>query len=258
MFLRGQRRTEESGPYWRQPGWQLSAGFLALVVVIGGLVALTTAATGGIGGETAEAAAASEGPLSAGAPLTGGRPEGCATDDSGGGGDAAAERGPEDIEWRTLGVGRVPVSPSAGPTRFQGALWWCFAHTPAGAALAATVIPSQMSEAHWRTVTEQQVVAGAGRDMFEFQRSLSPDTARRRDGSPASSYVGFSLTAYTPGAATVSLLIKGGQGFTATSVQVRWSDGDWKVQPLIDGSLYTEMTTVQDTNGYLLWGAGTP
>ncbi|MET8829997.1 hypothetical protein ABZX40_30885 [Streptomyces sp. NPDC004610] len=256
MFLRRQRRTEESGPYWRQPGWQLSAGFLALVVVIGGLVALTSAATGGVGGGPAETAA-SEGPLSAGAPLAdGGRPEGCTTDDSAG--EMPPKAGPGDIEWRTLGVGRVPVSASAGPTRFQGDLWWCFAHTPAGAALAATVIPSQMSESGWRTVTEQQLVPGAGRDMFEFQRSLSPDTSRRRDGSPASSYVGFSLTAYTPEAATVSLLIKGGQGFTATSIQVRWSDGDWKVRPLIDGSLYTEMTTVQDTNGYLLWGAGTP
>ncbi|MFE2041333.1 hypothetical protein ACFXAZ_10450 [Streptomyces sp. NPDC059477] len=253
MFLRRQPRAEESGPYWRQPSWQLSAGFLAVVVVIGGLLALTSAATGDTAAEPAEATA-SEGPLS-GAPPAGGRPEGCATDDSAG--DAPPKAAPEDIDWRPLGVARVPVSASAGPTLFQGAVWWCFAHTPAGAALAATVIPTQMSESGWRTVTEQQLVAGPGRDMFEFQRSLSADTARRTDGSPVSSYVGFSLIAYTPDAATVSLLIKGGQGFTATAVEVRWSDGDWKVQAGVDGSLYSQMTTVQDTNSYLLWGAGT-
>ncbi|MEU1697317.1 hypothetical protein ABZ590_39965 [Streptomyces hirsutus] len=46
MFTRRQREPEVSGPYWRQRGWQLSAGFLAGAVVLGGLVALTSGGDG--------------------------------------------------------------------------------------------------------------------------------------------------------------------------------------------------------------------
>ncbi|MFJ5261801.1 hypothetical protein ACIQAC_15210 [Streptomyces sp. NPDC088387] len=250
MLLRRQPRAEESGPYWTQRGWQWSAGFLAVAVVMGGLLALTSSGSDAAGQAEAKAPAGG-GPLT-GEAGPGGRPEGCATDDSAG--DGRPKAAPEDVGWRSLGVGRVPVSPSAGPTRIQGSLWWCFAHTPTGAALAATVIPSQMSEPGWRTVVDQQLVAGTGRDMFEFLRALVADTARPEGGKSVATYTGFSVLSYTREAATVSLLIRGSQGFTATSIEVRWSDGDWKVLPSADGSLYSQVTTVENTNDYVLWG----
>lgn len=248
MFLRREQPDDDSEPYWRQRGWQMSAGFIALVVVMGALVALTSSGSGS-GGGTARAKA-SKGPLSDTAKLVNGRPKDCATDDSAG--DALPTAVPTDITWRTLGIVQVPVSSSAGPTRFQGALWWCFAHTPTGAALAATVIPTQMSEPGWRTVTAQQVVSGKGREMFEFLRSQTTDTVRRSDGS-SSSYVGFDVLSYTSTAATVALLIKGSEGFLTTSVEMRWSDGDWKVLAGSDGSLTSGLTTVQNAGRYLVW-----
>ncbi|MFJ4685191.1 hypothetical protein [Streptomyces sp. NPDC088789] len=252
MWLRRGARAEESEPYWRQRSWQWSAGFLGIAVVVGGLLALTSPGTEDAGADPARRPAGS-GPLAGSAALKDGeRPGGCTTDDRAG--DRLPEAAPKDLKWREIGIGRVPVSASAGPTRFQDEVWWCFAHTPMGAALAATVIPTQMSEPGWRTVTEQQLVPGDGREMFTFMRSQSPDRARRTDATPASTYVGVSVLAYTREAATVSLLIKGDQGFVATSVEVRWSGGDWKVQAGGDGSLYTEVSAVQDTNSYLLWG----
>ncbi|CCK25616.1 hypothetical protein BN159_1237 [Streptomyces davaonensis JCM 4913] len=251
MFTRRQRWADEPEPYWKQRSWQLSAGFLAVVLVLGGIVALTS------GGETGtdRARAAAAGPLSGDAAPRDGRPQGCATDDSAG--DALPKAPPDDVSWDTLGITRVPVSASAGPTRTTGTLRWCFARTPIGAVLAAHVIPSQMSGSGWRTVTEQQVVAGAGRDMFEFQRSTVQDidSGEQTGDAAVATYAGFTVTSYKSTAASVKLLLRTSQGYAATTIVLRWSGGDWKVLPNGDGSLHTPVTAVQgNTSGYTLWG----
>ncbi|MFJ4922369.1 hypothetical protein [Streptomyces sp. NPDC088725] len=248
MFRRRERRVEESGPYYKQRSWQLSAGFIGIVVVVGVIVTLTSNHRG----TTDRAnAAASVGPLSGTSVPEGSRPQGCRTDDSAGG--ALPKAAPKDVSWHTLGVSRVPVSASAGPTRIEGTLWWCFAHTPTGAALAAHIIPSQMSGSGWRTVTRQQVVDGTGRDMFEFQRATVQDTDSE-SGTPVASYAGFSVTSYRSTGATVKLLLKSDQGYAATTIVLRWSGGDWKVVPDDNGALHSPVSVVQSTNGYTLWG----
>ncbi|MEV6509143.1 hypothetical protein [Streptomyces sp. NPDC051642] len=249
ILKRGERRTEESGPYWKQRSWQASAGFLALVVVLGVIATLTS----GSGTAGRAEAPASKGPLSGTVTKKDGRPGGCRTDDSAG--DAIPTSVPEDISWHTLGIGRVPVSASAGPTRMQGAVWWCFAHTPMGAVLAATDIPTQMSGSQWRTVTDQQVVAGQGRELFVFQRTAVPDSDGANAAPATSSYAGFQVTSYTSGAAAVGLLIKNDQGYAKTTVYVRWSGGDWKIQPDGSGGLYSQLASEQSAVGYTLWGA---
>ena len=249
IFKRGGQRSGESGPYWKQRSWQASAGFLALVVVLG---VITTVTSGSGSGGRAQAPV-SQGPLSGTAPRKDGRPGGCRTDDSAG--DAIPPSVPKDISWHPVSIGRVPVSASAGPTRIEGAVWWCFAHTPMGAALAATGIPTQMSGTQWRTVTDQQVVAGQGRELFVFQRTAVPDTDASNSAPATSSYAGFKVTSYTREAATVRLLIRNAQGYAATSVSVRWSGGDWKIQPDGSGGLYSQLATEQSAVGYTLWGA---
>ncbi|MEU5629682.1 MULTISPECIES: hypothetical protein [Streptomyces] len=248
-MLTRRRRFEESGPYWKQRSWQLSAGFLGLVVLVGGFVALTS------DGDGARAAAASHGPLTDNSLQPDGRPKGCHTDDNTG--NTLPPKVPNDISWHTLGISRVPVSASAGPTRTSGPVHWCYAHTPVGAVLAATVIPSQMSGSGWRTASRQQVVAGYGRDVFEFKRATvqDADNAAETGGAPVASYSGFSVTSYTSEAANVSLLIRGAQGYGTTSIQLRWEGGDWKIVPDGNGSLHTPVDIVQgDPHGYILWG----
>ncbi|MCX4737466.1 hypothetical protein [Streptomyces antibioticus] len=250
-FRRRERRLAESGPYYRQRGWQMSAGFLAVVVVVGGVV---TALSGSDATTGRANAAASEGPLSRPSAPQDGRPRGCRTDD---GADAeSTETAPEDVTWRPLGVTKVPVSASAGPTLIQGPLWWCYAHTPTGAVLAAHVIPSHMSGSDWRTVTEQQVVAGQGRDMFEFQRATVRDTDAP-NGAEVASYAGFSVVSYEDTAAVIRLLLKSTQGYAVTTVSLRWSGGDWKVRPDDNGSLHSPVSAVQSAGGFTLWGGTT-
>ncbi|WP_411093474.1 hypothetical protein [Streptomyces sp. 049-1] len=248
MFRRRSRWTQEQGPYWKQRSWQVSAGFLSLVVGVSCLVALTSG-----GGDRGGQSAADKGPLSGAAVMKDGRPRDCRTDDSAGA--ALPKSAPKDVTWRTLGIARVPVSASAGPTRTHDTLWWCFAHTPMGAVEAAVVIPSQMSGSGWRAVSRQQVVAGHPRDLFDFQRSTVQDIDNADDAGEQAvgTYAGFSVSSYKSTAASVALLIRSSQGLSTTRVRLRWSGGDWKVVPSGGGDLHTPVTSAQNTNGFLLW-----
>ncbi|MEV5952617.1 hypothetical protein AB0M11_02355 [Streptomyces sp. NPDC051987] len=244
-------RWAEDGPrpFWRQRSWQLSAGFFAVVLFVAAVVALTRNDGSGNGGT---AASGRSGQVVALPTLRGSRPEGCATD--GDGDDTPPTAAPTDVRWRDLAGTRVPVSASAGPTMTTGPVWWCFAHTPTGAALAAHVIPSQMSGPAWRSVARMQVVAGRGRDLFVAQRATVPDVSPGGSGSSAG-YAGFSVLSYQKSAATVALLIKTSSGYAATNVGLRWGDGDWKLAPGDDGALHSPVRTVAGPGGFVLWGA---
>lgn len=265
MFGRHQRDTGTEQPFWNQQAWLLSAAFLAIALVISGITWLST------GDDTSSAredGPARKGTLSSAAPKGGqpgrgeagveeagagetgaGRPGGCLTDDSD---QAPPSASPEDLRWRSLGMSKVPVSVSAGPVRTSGAVMWCFARTPLGAVLAAHVIPARMSGKDWRAVTDRQIVAGRGRDLFVAQRSTVLESAG--NGSAAGTYAGFALGSYSRDAATVQLLIRNGSGgYRTTFVTVTWDGGDWKVQPRTNGSLYTSLTTVTGNNGFTMW-----
>lgn len=247
MFIRRRQESappEPSGPYWRQRGWQWSAGFLAAALLVGGVTVLVT------GGADRRGTADSGGPLSA-TPGEDGRPRGCRTDDSD---TAVPDKAPADVRWRTLGVTRVPVSAASGPTRTDGGMWWCFARTPVGAVLAAHVIPSQLSEKGWQTVVEQQVVPGRGRDLFKFQRSTFEETDNR-DAGGSVAYAGFSVISYSASDAKVTLLLRTGSGYAATTISLRWNGGDWKLLPSSQGSLHTPVTLAQGPRGHILWEA---
>ncbi|MFI8195587.1 hypothetical protein ACIF6K_03475 [Streptomyces sp. NPDC085942] len=258
MFGRNQREAGTDQPFWNQRGWLFSAAFLVIALVASGIAWLST---------DDDAAAArqgnpvSRGPLSSAAPKEGrpdagedgaaaARPGDCLTDDSD---QTPPSVSPRDLRWRALGLTKVPVSPSAGPVRTSGAVMWCFARTPLGAVLAAHVIPARMSGEDWQTVTDQQVVAGRGRDLFVAQRSTVPPSAA--NGRAAGSYAGFALSSYSEESAVVQLLIKNGSGgYGTTFVTVTWDGGDWKVRANSNGTLYSSLTTVAGNNGFTMWG----
>nr|WP_198151452.1 hypothetical protein [Kibdelosporangium sp. MJ126-NF4] len=189
------------------------------------------------------------GPLRAESTAAGGRPDGCRTDDSD---NAIPKSAPPDVQWRVVEATRVPTSPSAGPKLLNGPLNYCFAHTPMGAVLAAHVIPAQLIGDGWRTVINQQLVPGLGRDIFESQRATVRDARAAAANVPT--YLGFRIVSYTPDEAVVSLLIKNSMAaFSSTMVSMRWSDGDWKVQPGTVGDLHSDLDSVRNTDIFVKW-----
>ncbi|MCX4564508.1 hypothetical protein AB0H69_47045 [Streptomyces phaeochromogenes] len=118
--------------------------------------------------------------------------------------------------------------------------------------MAAHVIPAQMTGSGWRAVVDEQVVPGFGRDLFVSQRSSidDADLKNRQTGG----YAGFSVADYNTKNAKVNLLVKSPQGsLVSTTVSVRWSGGDWKVEPRTDGGLHSKVTATGGPGGFVQW-----
>ncbi|GAB7039381.1 MULTISPECIES: hypothetical protein [Catenuloplanes] len=233
----GSRFETDPPPYWRQRSWLVPAVFFAVLLIAGAGFLVLRDDPG-------------PAPQPAGTVLVDGRPDGCRTDDS----QQDAPAGPPaDLTWRELNGARVPLSASSGPVRTDGSILWCFAHTPTGAVMAAHVIPRQLSGGDWRAVVERQVEPGPGREVFIAMRSSVDDAPAART---AVSIAGFALVVYTAERATVRMLVRlAGFGDAAADYRLTWSDGDWKVVPSGAGELYTPLTPVRTSAGFILWEA---
>ncbi|WP_328506322.1 hypothetical protein [Streptomyces sp. NBC_00391] len=252
-------------PFWQQRGWILSAGFLVVLLVLAVLFAVTGNGSEGSAGSSGDPGPAptstsdsgdgdgkgkGKGKGNGGADA---RPAGCRTDDSD---QAKPTEAPRDFHWKANGTGLVPVSKAAGPLKYDGPVWSCFAHTPLGAVMAAHSITDHLSYDGWREVVDRQVVPGAGRDALIASRSQEAD--KSTTGSPdAGGYAGFTVLSYDETQATVMVLVRGmGEGgFGSASVTMRWQGGDWKLSPDPDGTVYSGVSQVSGTNGFVTWEA---
>ncbi|MFJ8017572.1 hypothetical protein [Streptomyces sp. NPDC096339] len=246
-------------PFWQQRGWLISAAFLIAMVLIGGYVALT-------GSDTDDNSASPKSPAKTSAPANTpsslpssgtaeGRPAGCSTNDAD---QAVPKQSPADLKWKQSDTDLLPVSESAGPRKYDGPLWSCYAHTPLGAVFAVHGISTHFAGPRWREVADQQMARGAGRDEFVKRRGALPaDEAKK--GAPGSSgtYAGFSILSYSPTQATVMLLMQlPEKGYVSGTASVVWEDGDWKLRPTLTGSLLEGVAAVDGTNGFVIWGGG--
>ncbi|MER6212962.1 hypothetical protein ABT213_02770 [Streptomyces sp. NPDC001674] len=247
-------------PFWQQRGWLLSAAFLLSMSLIGGFVLLTSEDEGSSTGRSQPPAPTTSG-LPATTPPTApsgsaqGRPAGCSTNDSD---QAIPQQGPADLKWKQSDTDLLPVSDSAGPRKYDGPLWSCYAHTPIGAVLAAHGISTHFTGPRWREVADRQMARGAGRDAFIKQRGALPADQTKK-GAPGSegTYAGFSVLSYSPAQATVMLLMRlPEKGYASGTASVVWEDGDWKLRPTLTGSLLEGAASVGGTDGFVLWGGG--
>jgi hypothetical protein len=243
MRLRSNSDPLDDRPFWQQRGWQLSAVFFGLVLCAG-LVTLVV----GLPDSNAQKTRATTGPLTTALPRGTTRPAGCGTDDSN---QQPPSQPPADVTWRPMNGANIPLSATAGPTQQFGPILWCFAHTPMGAVMAASIIPRHMSGADWRAASDQQLVAGIGREVFEARRaSITTGTPQYTANTPA----GFQVVTYSPQTATVRLLIRqSAAAYVSADFTVAWDNGDWKLQPLSAGELYTPVTQVTALAGFVMW-----
>ncbi|WP_216589854.1 hypothetical protein [Streptomyces brasiliscabiei] len=246
-------------PFWQQRGWILSAGFLVVLLVLAVLFAVTgdggegTAGSSGAPEAAPTSSADEDSDSGADKGTSDPRPAGCRTDDRD---QAKPTEAPRDFRWKANGTGLVPVSKAAGPLTYDGPVWSCFAHTPLGAVMAVHSITDHLSYDGWREVVERQVVPGAGRDALVASRSQEAD--KSTTGSPdAGGYAGFTVLSYDETQATVMVLVRGmGEGgYGSASVTVRWRDGDWKLSPDPDGAVYSGVSQVSGTDGFVTWEA---
>ncbi|MEV5435311.1 hypothetical protein AB0K80_04655 [Streptomyces sp. NPDC052682] len=241
-------------PFWQQRGWILSAGFLLVLVVLA-VFTLMTRDDGGapraVGSPSPSRSTGQGGGVGGGAGGQDSRPAGCRTDDSDQEKPTAA---PKDVYWKALGTGLTPASKSAGPLKFDGPVWYCYAHTPMGAVFAAHAITGHLAYPGWREVVDRQFVPGAGRDAYITKRSTVKD--KSVSGRPDEvTFVGFSVLSYNKRETTLTLLGgKPSEGrYGAVSMTLRWQDGDWKIVADSHGTIYSGTSQVNSTNGFVTW-----
>jgi hypothetical protein len=148
---------------------------------------------------------------------------------------------PADTTWTTVAGVAVPTSATAGPLHHDHGLASGFAHTPAGAVLAAVHLlvntTPQVGPAVFEPTLRTQVVgrdAAAMRDAVEADyRSLGGDPATGGPiGSLPAALAGARLAAFTNTVAhidvvTVTVDATGTARFAATPVDLAWTGSDW-------------------------------
>lgn len=148
---------------------------------------------------------------------------------------------PADTTWTTLAGVALPTSATAGPLRRGHGLAAGFAHTPAGAVLAAVHLlvntTPQVGSAVFEPTLRDQVV---GANQAAMRAAVQADywtlggdpTGGGPVGALPAALAGVRVTAYTDTAARIDLLTvvvdtTGTARFAATPVGLVWTGADW-------------------------------
>lgn len=161
---------------------------------------------------------------------------------------------PSDLAWNNVGGMLIPSSATAGPARYQGDVWSCYAHSPMGAVMAAYDIFAGLGSPDWHAVAEHEIVPGPGQQAF-ITISDSQTYQAPPPGAIAQA-VGFEVVAYTPQQATIEALASAGtDAYQADVRTVAWVDGDWKMVVTPDGKTGPDTQLVTSAGGFVLWGS---
>jgi hypothetical protein len=161
------------------------------------------------------------------------------------------------VDWSTPIIQTwLPRIPGAGPADPAGR---GFARTPAGALAAAATLHPLAYHAHpravWTRIADEQVLWAPGqRDTLE--RALAPTWDSPLPTRVRSTPVGYRPVAYNADRARVRLWWQVthpqiGQVIVGALVEVRWSDGDWRLyfdEPAMD------LRGLGPSDTYLVWG----
>lgn len=182
----------------------------------------------------------------------------------------AAASSTSDYTWVTVVGARVPVS-GDGPHDTRDGLARGFAHTSAGAVLAAAHITLRLSPqvgpAVFEATCHQQVV---GPDAAVLLQHVEDDyqTARTQlgatYGAPAgqlySTTLGYRVQQPSADQALVGLLIQGpgktGSVLVALSVEMQWTGQDWALVAPTGGTWDNATVIVTDATGYTPFPGG--
>ena len=160
---------------------------------------------------------------------------------------------PSDLQWKGIGSMEVPVSANAGPDRYSGNVWTCFAHSPMGAVIAAYDIVGSLLSPQWRTAAQDEIAPGPG------QRALIADskgqTYQPLTPGQIVQPVGFEVIAYSLAQATVETLAAAGNGdYQADERTLTWTGGDWKLVMTPAGTMGPDPQLVMSAAGFVPWG----
>jgi len=214
-------------PFYRRPLWIVVAIFLAVVLVGGGIAAVTGVFNGGNN-------TASE-PTPTTPPKTPGVPDGAASVCGLKGYETSNNltSAPTGATWKIVGNTATPQDPKgAGPgtTNDDGTFSTCFAHTPTGALYASINYLATTSDA--RNVGRLSELFADGK--FKDELEATPPPSSDSGDSTRAQVSGFKIDSYSADEASVDLALTYSGGpddgqLVSLPVVVKWEHGDWKV-----------------------------
>jgi hypothetical protein len=246
-------RTDEKSP-WVQPGFIAAAAVVALLVVLGIILAVT-------GGSTPDTGTAN--PAVAPAPA---QPAGADPDASVCGLDAGSQGIPTaapKATWKLRGTVAVPTAPkSFGPQSSDGGVPSCFAHSPTGALFAMVNIQAAMGELAKHPgrypidKVLRMIAPGPGRDALKRAVAKSP-VAQQGSTKSSAQVSGFNVIRYDSNTAVIDVAFAGDRPDTAGYVHgqstLQWVDGDWKLELAQNGGPFDAVQAIPNLTGYVPW-----
>lgn len=166
---------------------------------------------------------------------------------------------PSDLSWTVAYGNSWPTSASTGPMKTVDGLAQCFAHSPAGAAMAAVGATQAVRAAD--TATAQKIL-GSRYVQNEGLVKASAGIAKTYAAQPPQSRqwartMGFKVLSYTDAQAQILLVENWPQRgqYTGFTVTLRWVDADWKILLEPSGQLSSTPDITVDPNGFTPWEA---
>jgi hypothetical protein len=162
---------------------------------------------------------------------------------------------PAEVRWEIYDTVALPFSATAGPQAVTGDVARCYAHTPAGALLAAVQIAVRYVLApDWRTVLARQVVPGPGASVYAAQRAQDPAVNTSQPGQYGQ-IAGFQFVTYTPELAVMQIVSRlPGGSLQVTTMTTQWAGGDWRLVLHDDGTPGGNVQQLDNLDGFVPWG----
>ena len=167
------------------------------------------------------------------------------------------EAAPSDLTWTVAYGNSWPTSAAAGPRKTADGIAQCFAHSPAGAAMAAVGTIQAVRAAD--TKTAQQLLTtryvqneGVAKASAGIAKTYAAQPPQSRQWART---MGFKVLAYSEREAQILLVENWPQRgqYTGFAVTLRWADGDWKIVLEPSGQTSNDPEITVDPNGYTPW-----
>jgi len=228
---------------WTRPGYITAATFLAALVIL----AIILVATSGGGTTHTTQTQASNPTTSPAVPTststTAGNPTACTL--AAGNQDIPSTSPPSGTSWQQVGSMSTPQAPTTlGPQRTSGVFNTCFAHSPAGALLAAFNLWAEGTAANPSEVF-QKLAVGAPKNL---------GNSDRLDSNGPVQFAAYKYGSYSPSKANVIVVIKGQSGgLEGIGTTMEWTGTDWRYVFPVNG--VPPISRLSDLTGYVPWSA---
>jgi hypothetical protein len=253
MINNGSARTADEKSPWTQPAFIASAAVVAIIVVLG----LVLAITGG-----SDSASPSDGAKAAPPPVS---PQAGDSDSVCGlrpGSQTIPTAAPK-ATWKLRGTVAVPSAPSTyGPGKAEDGVPSCFAHSPTGALFAMLNIQAAMGDFAKQSgrypirKVLRMLAAGPGRDVLKDAAARAP-VATKGNTTPGAQVAGFNVVRYEPDTVVIDVAFAGtrpdASGYVHGQSTMRWERRDWKLVLTQSGAPFDAVQPIADLTGYVPW-----